>query len=226
VGMYWLITFSSFPSTFFLLILTGMLLVDVQNVGKTPKITSSLKSWRRKDMMRLLKQSFQQTLQALRGAEMRELSPAVHVEQAISFVENEVIFKYDLAPAPVEHISVLEEDGLPPIYKKYIRTIIHNLVPKTMGAYLPRHLQWRDAAQTEQPIANAKQEEEYVSGEEEQLEPIESNSMELHDLHQDAARIDNNEYEEPRKRVAKRRNGDLPQEEMEMSQVPSKKSKK
>lgn len=150
----------------------------------------------------MLKASFTQIMAANYGADNKDWPLDAIAREAMNFIDSEVIFKNDLAPGHLEGVSVLKEDLLAPSYRRFITTIVHNLVPREANAFLPEYLQRKsDGRQgiVENVDIDPAEEEEDNGGspEDENHTPIEMNEVAL---------IDD---VEPRKRTGKRKGRDV-----------------
>ena len=74
-----------------------------------------------------------------------ELSKQEFVNLALAFVENEIIFKHGLMEKPSSNVSVLRSGQIPKSYKRFITTVVKNLVPKDHQSLLPRIFQFKDS---------------------------------------------------------------------------------
>lgn len=99
--------------------------------------------WRRKDYLRGLKKAFHNQMADAKSDTGRQMTKAEQVNAAIRFVDEEVIYKNDLAERPIDLASALRTDAVPQMYRRFIITVLHNLVEKGSDNLLPKHLQRR-----------------------------------------------------------------------------------
>lgn len=149
----------------------------------------------------MLKATFTQMMAAAYGADNKDWPLEAIAEQALNFIDSEVIFKNDLAPGHVEGVSVLKEDLLAPSYRRFISTIVHNLVPREADSFLPEYLQRKPNGK--QGMADDVEIEPTEEEEDNGGSPEDENhaQMEMHE----AALLDD---VEPRKRIGKRKSRD------------------
>jgi hypothetical protein len=171
-------------------------------------VTSSLKAWRRKDFLRLTKNAFHAHLVQTFGPDQKEWMVESIAQEAMDWVDSEVVMKYELGPMPPDGSPIVKSDLVLPNFKRFIVTIVHNLVPREANDYLPAYLQWKPADPNDAVEAQHPNEEDGLEHEE-ALE-VDNQPMEM-----DEQVVEPAEEEEPRKRSAKRKTREEESEEDE-----------
>lgn len=95
-------------------------------------------------MIKQCKRTFSKQLEDAR-LDISTMSKQEYINRAIAFVENEIVFKHGLMEKPSSNVSVLRSGQIPSNYKRFICTVVHNLLPKDYLPFLPKTLSRKDA---------------------------------------------------------------------------------
>lgn len=93
------------------------------------------------------------------------LSKHEHINRVLAFVENEIVFKYGLMEKPSSNVSVLRSGQVPSNYRRFICTVVYNLLPKEHHPSLPVTLLRKDTERNgEEGEQQAYSSEEEIDG--------------------------------------------------------------
>lgn len=128
------------------------------------------------------------------------MSKQEHINRAIAFVENEIVFKYGLMEKPSSNVSVLRSGQIPSNYKRFICTVVHNLLPKELLPLLPKTLSRKESERNEVERPENASDDESASNDLNE-EPIRKTAAKRVNRHSsDEAEIDLLAAETPKKR--------------------------